>query len=272
MSHDTTLGPDSASHFPMDNDSSNSTQATTADSQPLKGAFWGTLVFIALYFVAAACCLRQWGSPHPWKRLDVFSGSFLLVSLIWVYATMRFHRAIFRSREVMREASGMSFDPEMLTWINIFAIAELTVFMDYGHWHLVPQLEQPPLQAIGLTMCFLGAVWLIWTDRHLSQQFRGDMTNRKLISDGPYRFVRHPRYAALIASGIAFALTLASILAWGFAVGWLVVNLRRVRLEEAHLRGLFGAEYDAYSARTARFLPKFTNGGPRTLAGSSSRE
>jgi protein-S-isoprenylcysteine O-methyltransferase Ste14 len=33
------------------------------------------------------------------------------------------------------------------------------------------------------------------------------------------------------------------------------VNLKRVELEENHLRGLFGAAYDRYAKRTSRFVP-----------------
>ena len=40
-----------------------------------------------------------------------------------------------------------------------------------------------------------------------------------------------------------------------FAIGWLLVNMRRVRLEEVHLQKLFGAAYDRYTARTPRFIP-----------------
>jgi protein-S-isoprenylcysteine O-methyltransferase Ste14 len=229
--------------------------ATGSSAPSQRKVFWITLLGVAAYFAAAVACLWQWGSPLPWSRVDFFSGGFLVISLMWVYATIRFHRAIFRSREVMREASGMSYDPEMMTWINIFAVAELSVFFDYGHLHLVPQLENSALQSMGIAVYFLGAVWLIWTDGYLSRQFHGDLADRKVLTEGPYRFVRHPRYAALIASRIAFALSLASILAWGFMLGWLFVNLRRVRLEEAHLRELFGPDYDVYASRTSRFLP-----------------
>jgi protein-S-isoprenylcysteine O-methyltransferase Ste14 len=45
------------------------------------------------------------------------------------------------------------------------------------------------------------------------------------------------------------------VIAWALAIGWIWVNVRRVELEENHLRGLFGAEYDRYAARTARFFP-----------------
>jgi protein-S-isoprenylcysteine O-methyltransferase Ste14 len=226
-----------------------------SESKRLHSAYWGTLLFIAVYLVAAVGCLWQWGSTEPWSRVDVFSGGFLLISLMWGCAMMRFHRPIFRSREVLQEATGITYDRWMLPSITIFAITELSVFLDYGHWHLVPQLENPVLQTIGLVLYFFDALWLIWTDNYLSKVFVSDLSERKIMTRGPYRYVRHPRYAALIASRIAFALALASILAWFFFLGWLWVNLRRVRLEEAHLRELFGAEYEVYASRVARLLP-----------------
>jgi protein-S-isoprenylcysteine O-methyltransferase Ste14 len=229
--------------------------ASNSSGRFLAKAFLSSLLFIILYSTAALCCLRQWGSDHPWSRLDIFSGGFLAVSLIWVYATMQFYRVIFRSHEVLSEAVGTTYDKLMLFWIGAFGVAEISVYMDYGHWHLIRALEQPVLQAIGLGIYLLSALWLIWTDRFLSRQFEGDLSKRKVLSDGPYRFVRHPRYAALIAARIAFALSLASILAWGFAIGWIWVNLERVRLEEAHLRELFGPDYERYAARTGRFFP-----------------
>ncbi len=234
---------------------SSSLAGAPVPANPQTRAYWITLLFIAGYVGLVIACLWQWGSPRPWQRLDIFSVGFILVSLVWGCATMRFHRAIFRSKEVMEEAAGTTYDPWMLRWITIFAFLELSVFLDYGHWHLVPQLLNPVLQTIGLVLYLAGAIWLIWTDRYLAKVFAGELSERKVMTQGPYRFVRHPRYAALIASRIAFALTLGSILAWFFFLGWLWVNLRRVRLEEEHLRELFGAEYEAYAAKTSRFLP-----------------
>ena len=224
-------------------------------SQFLIKTFLGTLFMIALGCAASLLSLYQWGSPQPWSRLDVFSGGVVLFGLVWGIGTMRFHRAIFRSREVMREAAGVTYDWQMFLWIDIFAVAELTVFLDYGHWNLAPLLRQPVLQAIGLTFYCLGVLWLLWTDRYLSRVFHGNLDERTVITDGPYRFVRHPRYAGLMVLQFAFALAMGSILAWGFAIGWILVNMRRVRLEEVHLRKLFGAAYERYCSRTPRFIP-----------------
>ncbi|HXA56109.1 MAG TPA: isoprenylcysteine carboxylmethyltransferase family protein [Candidatus Acidoferrum sp.] len=208
-----------------------------------------------VWFVTAFCGLRQWRSATPWSQLDVFSVTLLALLLVWSVATALFHREMFQSREIMLEASGMNFDKLMFFWIDVFAAAEVLVFFDYGQWHLVPQLREPYLQIPGLALCIAGTVWLIWTDIYLSRQFRGGLSDRRMMNHGPYHFVRHPRYAGLIISSIAFALAMSSVIAWALAIGWIWVNVRRVELEENHLRGLFGAEYDRYAARTARFFP-----------------
>jgi protein-S-isoprenylcysteine O-methyltransferase Ste14 len=207
------------------------------------------------WFAVALCGLWQWHSPNPRSQFDIFSVGLILLLGIWSLATAHFHREMFQSREIMLEASGVNFDKLMFFWIDVFAAAEVLVFFDYGQWHLIPQLRQLYLQIPGLALCVAGTAWLIWTDVYLSRQFRGGLRDRKMMNRGPYRFVRHPRYAGLIVCGIAFALAMASVIAWALAVGWIWVNVRRVDLEEEHLRGLFGTQYDQYSARTARFIP-----------------
>jgi protein-S-isoprenylcysteine O-methyltransferase len=224
-------------------------------SQFLTKTFFGTLFMIGVGCATALASLYQWNSAQPWARLDIFSGGVIAFGLIWAFGTMHFHRAIFRSREVMREAAGVTYDWQMFLWIDIFAVAEMGVFFEYGHWHLLPLLRQPILQGIGLALYCLSVLWLLWTDRHLSRVFQGKLSERKVMTDGPYRFVRHPRYAGLMALQFAFALAMGSVLAWGFAIGWIIVNKRRVRLEEVHLRKLFGAAYDKYCACTPRFIP-----------------
>jgi protein-S-isoprenylcysteine O-methyltransferase Ste14 len=67
--------------------------------------------------------------------------------------------------------------------------------------------------------------------------------------------VRHPRYAGLLISRVAFALTYGSVLAWALGIIWAALIVRRIPREEAHLRQIFGADYEAYAARTARLIP-----------------
>jgi protein-S-isoprenylcysteine O-methyltransferase Ste14 len=224
-------------------------------SQKRTRTFWGTLFFSAGYLAAALACLWQWGSAHPGSLLDIYSGGFFALTLLWMAGTMLLHSSFFRCPEVVQEVSGKSFDPNMLIWITVLSLADLLIFLDYGHWRLVPQLEQPALQGAGLTLFMAGGFFLFWADTYLSRHFANDLTKRTVINEGPFRFVRHPRYASLLVGRVAYALIFASILGWLLAAVWLVLILHRVRLEEAHLRGIFGADYDAYTARTARLFP-----------------
>jgi protein-S-isoprenylcysteine O-methyltransferase Ste14 len=211
----------------------------------MKKAYWGTLAFTLVYLAAAVVCLRQWNGSDPWARLDVFSGTYLVLSIFWTAASMGFLRVVFRSREMMREAAGVSYDPGFVRWIAVLALGGIAVFLDYGQWRLTPTLEIPALQWLGLALYCADVFWLYWVDSTLSRHFSSGLTARRVMIDGPYRFVRHPRYTAILFSGIAFALVFASFLAWALFFVWLVLILRRIRRED----------YDAYAAHTARLLP-----------------
>ncbi|MGH9747166.1 MAG: methyltransferase family protein [Candidatus Acidiferrales bacterium] len=220
-----------------------------------KRASLNFVVFSAIYILAMLACLRQWGSADPWSRLDRFSGGYILASVLWVAASLRFFRFVSGPKDVAAELTGASYDKKLFAVITGVSLAELLVFVDYGHWHLMPALEKPALQAAGIVLSLLALLWLVWTDRYLLAHFSAGLTQRKVISGGPYRLVRHPRYFALIVSRIAFALALASPIAWGFLVVWIFAIARRIRLEEEHLRDVFGVDYAEYASRTARLIP-----------------
>lgn len=214
------------------------------------------IVLAATAYVAlAAACLVQWGSPDPWSRFDWFSGSFFAAAPFWVAENAYFGSVIGGDRAVRDEASGRTYDPAMLWWIAILPVAELLVFYDYGHWRLSPFLAVPLLQGFGVVLWFLIPAWLYWADLHLGAHFASGTGSKPVIQEGPFRFVRHPRYAGLLWSRIAFSLLFASAIAWILSAFWWLAIRMRIRREEAHLRGLYGAEYEAYSARTRTWVP-----------------
>jgi protein-S-isoprenylcysteine O-methyltransferase Ste14 len=78
----------------------------------------------------------------------------------------------------------------------------------------------------------------------------------KLLTEGPFRVVRHPIYTAmfgmLLANGLAVshpgALLPASVVYWiGAAI--------RIRSEEKLLRDTFGQEFEAYARRVPAVFP-----------------
>ncbi len=223
----------------------------------MKRALWAfrlssVLLAPALFLLG----LRQWGTDHPWSRLNLYSVSFLVLGIVAALEeAVTFASSAFRDKEVAREAFGLSYDPALFRWGMVLNAAVLLVVLDYGQWHLEPVLERPSLQITGLALGILGVLWQTWADAWLAHHFRGGLSERKLMTGGPFHWVRHPRYAAFLTRKVAWPLLLASIIGWALLPIWLVLVLRRVGREEAHLTELFGAEYGAYARRTSRLVP-----------------
>jgi len=162
---------------------------------------------------------------------------------------------VFDSKPVMREWWTLESDHSAPPLAVFLMVADLAVFLDYGHWRLVPALEQPLLQTLGLALYLAVAIWQIWTDTYRARYFSQE--NRKAVpmDHGLYLYVRRPRYAAAIVAKAAVALALASVLGWVLVAACTIVMLRKIAIEEAHLRNVFGTRYEDYSQRTAKALP-----------------
>lgn len=221
----------------------------------MKKTFWITLTFSLGYLVLALACLVLWRTAHPWLRVDCFSGGYLALRFLGSIHSLISSRGVFHSKPVMREWWALESDQSAPHMVVLLMVADLAVFLDYGHWQLIPSLERPLLQSFGLGLYVADAIWQTWTDAHLARYFSQERPEAMPMDYGPYRYVRHPRYAAAIVGKIAFALVLASAFGWLLAACWGVVLLRKMAVEEAHLQRLFGPKYKSYAQRTARVIP-----------------
>jgi protein-S-isoprenylcysteine O-methyltransferase Ste14 len=67
--------------------------------------------------------------------------------------------------------------------------------------------------------------------------------------------IRHPSYLGLLTGALGWALAFRSIIGVLLALLLIQVILVRIASEEALLQSEFGAEYDAYRAKTSRLIP-----------------
>lgn len=81
--------------------------------------------------------------------------------------------------------------------------------------------------------------------------------SHRLVTEGLYRYVRHPMYSSFWLWAIAQALLLPNLVA-GLAglVGVGILYFTRVANEEAMMLRSFGDEYSAYARRTGRVVPR----------------
>jgi protein-S-isoprenylcysteine O-methyltransferase Ste14 len=78
----------------------------------------------------------------------------------------------------------------------------------------------------------------------------------RLLTDGIYSRMRHPRYVEVVVGVLAYALFANHV---GTYVLWLLLIptlLLVVHLEEGELRERFGAAWDEYARRVPRFVPR----------------
>ncbi|MFW9905582.1 MAG: methyltransferase family protein [Candidatus Thorarchaeota archaeon] len=81
-------------------------------------------------------------------------------------------------------------------------------------------------------------------------------TNHKLITNGVYRFIRHPMYLGFLFAFFGYFLALGSIIMTILICFFFFLIFRsRIQLEERLLLSEFGDEYAEYMDRTKKLLP-----------------
>lgn len=77
-----------------------------------------------------------------------------------------------------------------------------------------------------------------------------------LVVSGPYAWVRHPYYLAMLGLVFGMAAVDFNLPLFVIGSGVFLLLLRRVPLEEQQLQSRFGVEYREYCVRTGRWLPR----------------
>lgn len=130
------------------------------------------------------------------------------------------------------------------------------------HWPVTPDFPASDvIQLLGFLISIAGGLLFFAAvkalGRHMTPAIQIQEGHR-LVQEGPYRYIRHPAYTAIVtgAGGLSVLylsppLALITLLLAGMA-------MYRAHLEEKLLRspGAFGNAYNDYVARTGRFLPR----------------
>ena len=121
------------------------------------------------------------------------------------------------------------------------------------------------LWIVGLLPLLIGVGLYIWCAGAFTFIGRGTPAPidapRVLVTQGAYRWMRNPRYVAVLIVVIGEAILFRSLLLAGYALLLLAVfHTFVVFVEEPSLRRQFGASYEAYVHSIPRWLPHFPRG------------
>ncbi len=116
---------------------------------------------------------------------------------------------------------------------------------------------------LGVAVQYASLALAVWARRHLAAHWSGEITiktDHVLIQSGPYRWIRHPIYTAVLGMFLGSSLVSERVLAIvGFAVAC-YAYVRKIHLEERNLEAAFGEAYEVYRTHTGVLIPKMTAG------------
>jgi len=183
-----------------------------------------------------------------------------LLFLLFIIATAFISRLGPASLEERGAKFWLSL-PVMLVQTAFFVIIGLVL------WHPIPLgpdeeqrrilLGAGALPYFGGLALYLWGLWVLGRGFGASSVFGVRLrTQPRLVTSGPFRFLRHPLYAGLILAsfgGMLIFLTWSMVAAAVFAPA-LVLRARR---EERVLARQFGDEWARYASVTPAWLPRF---------------
>lgn len=179
--------------------------------------------------------------------------------MLLVWCAMRYPAMRRARRQKTRVDNRTTLDISLLT-LCVFGLVVMPIA-----WRLdlVPDFADRT-QSIGILLAgVVPGVVFLWLFRRSHKDLGRNWSvtlevreGHQLVTGGVYAYVRHPMYASFLLWGLAQAFLIPNWIA-GLAGLAAVVALYAVRQsrEEAMMRQTFGAEYDAYCARTKRLVP-----------------
>ncbi len=111
---------------------------------------------------------------------------------------------------------------------------------------------------IGVGLFGFGIGLVYWSGLALGRMYSVEVTlqeDHRFITDGPFSYIRHPRYAGAILIAIGLSLTFRSWIGLVVSVISIAIFLLRIRDEEVLMAQAFGEEWERCYRRTRRLIP-----------------
>jgi protein-S-isoprenylcysteine O-methyltransferase Ste14 len=177
-----------------------------------------------------------------------------LVATAGIWVAMELRQSLTRRPEGIRAKWGSEILFRLIVGIGALAAGTLS--------RATPSATIRPVGvavSIGLVLFWGGISLRLWSFRTLGRYFTFTVqtsADQPVITDGPYRVIRHPSYAALLLIVTAVGLFIGNWLSLACltaaTAGGLVF---RIRIEERALMQSLGDGYRDYAATRKRLVP-----------------
>ncbi|HZH18263.1 MAG TPA: isoprenylcysteine carboxylmethyltransferase family protein [Archangium sp.] len=214
-------------------------------------------LLVTLSLIAMGALLFVSAGRLDWKAGWIFAGLIVFSLAANAYGTRVLNPVLNQERWKEREDTK-PFDKRIThTYLAMLLTMTVVAGLDNGRygWSELPAWCMP----VGVLLHVLGQLPILWSfaaNPHLESTVRVQKDrDHKVISTGPYRFVRHPMYLGLLMMLVAWPLVFGSLWAYVPALIAMAAFILRTALEDRTLqRELPG--YTEYTQRTRyRLVP-----------------
>lgn len=179
---------------------------------------------------------------------------FILATMIWLSEFVLFKgKQAGNEHKEKSQTEKKSFFFILIT--ILFCIALCLLFRQI-QW---TRIDEPALIWAGLAVYGLGILLRIWSIRKLSAQFTRNVQTSKtmnLVSNGPYRYMRHPLYTGLLFCVLGISIYTQTIAGMIVSLVFMTIVLMiRIRLEEQLLDTALAGAYSNWKKKRWVLVP-----------------
>jgi protein-S-isoprenylcysteine O-methyltransferase Ste14 len=215
------------------------------------------LAFLASLLIFVGLPMLGWGFrdvprffEHPARSAYV-----IVIFLLQLLAVL-YNPQVGRKQE--NRKSGVAQHKLDLVLIQIFSLA-IVLLAPLSDGHSIGALKYGDAgRYTGLILMIPGFLLMQAAEKYLDKQFSIQVTlqeNHKLIQNGPYRFIRHPRYLGILAFFLGISLAFRSLIGMLLIIALALVFVWRIYTEESLMHQEFGKEWEAYRDHSWRIFP-----------------
>ncbi len=191
-------------------------------------------------------------SQFPW----IFTVGWLIFCLLWAIRSL----VVRRGRQYIKDKKLVDVNTRyriisMLVYVLQISLSPVMFWSDAKI--LLKFHNSDAVRSTGLILCFIGLGLSVSALRYLGRNYSPCYHSHEpfnLVTNGPYRWIRHPGWLSKFMVGFGGVLISGS---WWFVplLYWLFIEMKRtIAIEESLLSRTF-VEFHAYQQRTFLIIP-----------------
>jgi protein-S-isoprenylcysteine O-methyltransferase Ste14 len=191
--------------------------------------------------------------------------TFRIILLILVFAFIA-HRGYYTRKNAASDENTLKKREEGLAsrLAAIFGLVGFIAMILYvvnPNWISIASISFPVwVRWTGVGIALMGFILLQWAQSTLGSNWSDTprmMEEQRLVTSGPYQWIRHPIYTAFL---LILGSTLFISANWLIGLAWAGMTvleiLSRIRFEESIMLEYFGDEYREYMKKAGALMPK----------------